>query len=180
WYDSKHWDVRSRVAIALDYAYDLGLHRLSGKRILDLGTGCGYFPYVCNYFGHYACGIDVYVPMYKEVVDALAIRWQECEIKAFEPLPAPDEPYDLVTAMLIFFDRHNTPEAWGCPEWRFFMEDVASRQLSENGRLFVVPVVSPETGRAFTPELETMFRDFGASIQKNRIDFHSLDAIRNT
>ncbi|MCI0607233.1 hypothetical protein L0156_29985 [bacterium] len=62
---SKHWNITERMEIAVSHARILGLHRASPKRVLDLGAGCGYFAYVCNYYGHEATGVDVqrtYVP----------------------------------------------------------------------------------------------------------------------
>ena len=49
---SKYLDIKTWMKRALYNVYELGLHRARQKSILDLGTGCGYFPYVCNYFGH--------------------------------------------------------------------------------------------------------------------------------
>ena len=36
----------------LDEALQLGLHQTRGKRILDIGTGPGFFPYILNRLGH--------------------------------------------------------------------------------------------------------------------------------
>ena len=55
--------------------YELGLHRSPPRRkVLDLGTGCGYFPYICNYFGHTTVTTDLdAVPMYDEITEFLRL-----------------------------------------------------------------------------------------------------------
>jgi hypothetical protein len=63
---SKYLDITAEMRRALYNAYELGLHRPPPRTVLDLGTGCGYFPYVCNYFGHTAVAVDLdVVPMYR-------------------------------------------------------------------------------------------------------------------
>ena len=70
---------------ALYSAYELGLHRARPRRVLDLGTGCGYFPYICNYFGHTAVTADLDdVPMYNEITQFLRLDRRVLSIRAFE------------------------------------------------------------------------------------------------
>jgi len=52
------------------------------------------------------------------------------------PLPFDGEQYDLITAFLICFNRHDKPDQWGVPEWRFFVED-ALQKTRAGGRLFL-------------------------------------------
>ena len=40
-------------------ATQLNIHKKSELSILDLGTGAGYFPYICNFYGNYAECLDI-------------------------------------------------------------------------------------------------------------------------
>ncbi len=180
WYDSKHWNVRSRVALALGHAYGLNLHRTKNHRVLDIGTGCGYFPFVCKQLGHSATGYDMFVPMYKDVVDILEVQWQEAEIRAFQELPKPTERYDLVTAILVFFDQHHTENTWGTAEWTFFLDDLATNQLSDCGIIYLNLVSTQKTEYSIDPDLGQLFHYYGAEISGTSVKTtaHSVRNVR--
>jgi hypothetical protein len=55
-------------------------------------------------------------------------------IQRFQPLPFHDEPFDLITAFWVCFNRHRQPDEWGLEEWRFFVED-ALACIRPGGRL---------------------------------------------
>ena len=44
------------------------------------------------------------------------------------------QPFDLITAFWICFNRHRQPDEWGAAEWRYFVED-AIACLRPGGRL---------------------------------------------
>jgi len=127
-------------------AAQLGLHEASGLRILDIGCGPGYFIAAARALGHECRGIDVpnswFTPLelqvYSELLQALNCHQyvSPLSIERFVPLPFHGEQCDLITAFLVCFNRHDKPDQWGVPEWRFFVED-ALRNLREGGRLFL-------------------------------------------
>ena len=45
--------------------YKLKLHRTKDKNILDIGTGAGYFPFLCNSFAATSKQIDTSLPLTK-------------------------------------------------------------------------------------------------------------------
>ena len=66
---SKYLDIHNSMRVSLQYALRLGLTQVKNLRILDIGTGCGYFPYICRYFGHTAFSLDLdEVEMYNEII----------------------------------------------------------------------------------------------------------------
>ena len=88
--------------------YKLGLHRDEKKTILDIGTGTGYFPFICNEFSHAGFCLDV--PdneLYDQITDSLGLIKFKRYIKIFELLKLnTNERFDLVTAYMICFNNH--------------------------------------------------------------------------
>src|SRR4051812_17945261 len=65
---SKYLDIRPWMADKLMMVLYLGLDRSKPLKILDIGTGTGYFPYICRYFGHEVVSLDLdVVPMYNDL-----------------------------------------------------------------------------------------------------------------
>ena len=51
----KYFAIKGYMLENLRYIYRLGLQNSSRPvHILDIGTGFGYFPFLCHYFGHTA------------------------------------------------------------------------------------------------------------------------------
>lgn len=138
-----------------DYAYwmrtniiraaRLRLHKASKLKILDLGCGAGYFVAVCRYLGHEALGADL-PPDEMNLLDATvypiltaALGRGEMilplKISRFTKLDIVGE-FDLITAFMICFNSHATPDVWGVSEWEFFLDDVRLH-LRPEGRLFL-------------------------------------------
>ena len=118
--------------------YFLGLNKTRGSKvILDLGTGAGYFTFICNYYGHRAEAIDVPDnPMYNEIIKELGITRHAQYIAAFKDLDV-NRQYDLITAAMICFNNHKTPNVWHIKEWDYFLKSVSTRNLKPNGKLFL-------------------------------------------
>lgn len=136
--DIKHWDIAQRLAINLSHAHRLGIqHSSKALKVLDIGAGCGYFPYICRFYGHQVIALDLDVPMYKEVVTFLNIDWKQCEVKAYKELPDLGTRFDLVTALLLWFNNPANSRTWSVEEWRFFFNDLAKNQLAPNARVYL-------------------------------------------
>jgi len=143
---AKYADFRMWLLRNIHRAAQLGLHEACGLRILDIGSGPGYFIAAARALGHDCRGIDVPDPcftplerqVYTELLHALNCRHfvSPVSIERFVPLPFDGEQYDLITAFLICFNRHDKPDQWGVPEWRFFVED-ALQKTRAGGRLFL-------------------------------------------
>lgn len=177
WGDSKHWNVRNRMALNLGHVYALDLHRAAPQRILDLGAGCGYFPYICARVGHTVLAVDMDVPMYRDVTALLRVPWREWRIEAFRKLPDFGARFDVVTALLVYFSNPHRPDVWGADEWRFFLADVAVNQLNADGRIYLVLNKDTE-GRYYSPDLLSFFADSGARIDGAVVRFDEVETIR--
>ena len=72
----KYMDIDYWLFENLRRAYVLGLHKMTGKiAILDIGTGPGYFPFICGFYGHDAEALDV--PdneMYNEIMKRKKVK----------------------------------------------------------------------------------------------------------
>lgn len=161
----------------LSRAVALGLHRSSPKKILDLGSGAGYFLLICENFGHYARGIDVPEEndeprddrlmhrFYSDMIELLGVGRTFWTIRPFEALPTlTSEPFDVVTAHQASFHRENLPSPWGVPEWEFFIDDIWSK-TTPKGRLVMLLNPDLEAGSLVEPDVRSFLEASGARIE---------------
>jgi SAM-dependent methyltransferase len=149
------------------------------KRILDLGSGVGYFLYICELLGHEAIGLDLdEMPMFNEMVDLLGLQRRIWRVEPFVPLPELGK-FDLVTGFQICFNGHRSEQLWKVAEWDFFLSDLASR-LNPGGRIWL-EFNREIDGTCFSSELEKSFVERGAEITSNRVVFNQVrPALRAT
>jgi SAM-dependent methyltransferase len=151
---------------------DLGLHRCSGKRILDLGCGGGFFLYLLKQLGHEVVGLDVdEFPLFRELVDLFGVPRVVWAIEAFQPLPDLGGRFDYITAFATSFNRSaGNDDEWGVQEWDFILTDL-QQHLAPEGRMFFT--LNRIRGQAdyFTPELRKFFLGRGAILERERISF---------
>ena len=139
------WYVRDSMARAVA----LGLDHNAPLRILDLGSGAGYFLLACRHFGHEVLGFDL--PgnrFYAEMFRHLGLPRVEGAIQRMQPLGAVEGKFDLVTAFAVTFAKIRSADGtadWGEAEWRFFFEDIRGR-LNPGGRLFLRLNLLPVAG----------------------------------
>lgn len=174
--ESKYWNLRERLALNLGHVYALGLNRTAPMDILDLGAGCGYFPYICRQFGHSALGADIAVPMYRDVTELLNVPWREWRIEAYQPSPDFGKRFDLVTALLIYFNNPHQPDVWDVDEWRYFLTDLVQRQLAPNGRIYLY-LNQDLPGRFYSPALLDYLTGVGATVNGPTVYFDSIERI---
>jgi SAM-dependent methyltransferase len=163
--DLKRWmetNVRRVRAVELDYG--------RRKDVLDIGSGAGYFLYICKWLGHRPLGLDIdEVPMYPEMTRMLGLERIVWRIEAFVPLPDLGRKFDLITAFMICFNNHNREGHWGVREWEFFLDDVA-RHLKPGGRIWL-ELNRQLDGSFMTPELRAFFENRGAHINRHQVMF---------
>jgi len=165
--DLKKWMDVNRVRVRrleLDYG--------RRKQILDIGSGAGYFLYICKWLGHEAIGLDIdEVPMYPEMTHLLGLQRVVWRVQAFVPLPDLGRKFDLITAFMICFNNHNQEDLWGVPEWDFFLEDLANH-LRPGGRVWL-ELNRQRDGTFMTDELCELFQNRGARVDENQVKFDS-------
>lgn len=132
---------------ALSRARLLGLHKRPDLEILDIGTGPGMFPAVCNWYGHHVVGGDVPArhdecPWFRPCVEMFGVEVRPLTITTPDGLPEDySGRWDLVTAFLTNFDSGwNGSGPWDSASWSTFIESVISRSLKPGGRLCILPV----------------------------------------
>lgn len=169
--DFKYFHIRPWMVENIKRALRLGLHKCRYRRILDIGTGFGYFPYVCEYMEHQASAIDI--PdhrLYDRVIEALKISRVKQRVDPFEPLAQPDRPYDYVTAYQLAFNRPNSKAIWGAAEWAFFLEDIMNNQLVRGGLLHLEFNWSFRINDWYDPDTRYLFDGYDARRVGNEVD----------
>lgn len=170
--DLKYFYIQGHLTYSMKRAIRLGLHASNAKRVLDIGTGFGYFPYICEYFGHAAFATDIEGhQLYDEMTEFFGIRKIHAAVDAFAPLPAFDGRFDLVTAHLVAFNRPNMDGEWGPAEWAYFIDDVFENQLLPGGRLYLELNVIDRFNGWYSPETAALFEARGARVNGDRVLF---------
>lgn len=162
---SKYLELRAWTRIAVERALGLALDRGPACDVLDLGTGCGYFPFVCRHYGHRAHALDLDDnALYNEMVELLAIDRRPCAIEAGVALPDLGTRFDWVTGFMVCFNNHKRDDLWGPSEWQFFLDDVRGRLLKPGGHLHLE--LNPEHDGSFvTPAVERVFVSAGGWVR---------------
>ncbi len=165
---AKYADVGYWIPVCEQRAQRLGLDRAPPRRILDIGTGCGYFPLVCRGYGHDVVAIDCAArhPFFRDVTQALGVAVIPHDVAPLVPLP-PLDTFDVITAYMVTFNGHETPALWDAPEWRYFLGDMRSR-LRPGGTIAMELNREPN-GQCFTPALRQLFSEYGAEIDDYRV-----------
>jgi SAM-dependent methyltransferase len=165
-------DVVYWIKINIERAQDLWLDRSPPLRILDLGCGAGYFLYVCKHFGHNVLGFDTdNEPLFRATTELLEVQRVIGRIDRQTPLPDLHQTFDLVTAHRICFHRIGRVREsmeWSVADWEFFINDIRTRFLNENGRLPLDFNPRPDGSSFFTPELRRFFLSQGARIFRSK------------
>src|SRR5260370_290748 len=165
-------DVVYWIEINIERAQDLWLDRAPPLRILDLGCGAGYFLYVCKYFGHHVLGFDTdNEPLFRATTELLDVRRVIGRVERQNPLPDLHQKFHLVTAHRICFHRIGRVRdgvEWSPADWEFFISDIRTRFLNENGRLLLDLNPRPDGSSFFTSELRRFFLSQGARILRSK------------
>jgi cyclopropane fatty-acyl-phospholipid synthase-like methyltransferase len=117
--------------------------------ILDISSGFGYFPYVCQKEGHTVTLTDVLGWMDEVCIQARevlglpkAIEFMYTD-KTYNDLPEDIGKFDLITAFAVspmsFFSQDN---------WRAYIKD-CKRHLNKGGMIYVEPNASPGRDNLF-------------------------------
>jgi SAM-dependent methyltransferase len=165
-------DIVYWIDINIERAQDVWLDRAPPLRILDLGSGAGYFLYVCKHLGHDVLGFDTdREPLFGATTELLGVRRVIGRIERQTPLPDFGQTFDLVTAHRICFHRIGKVRdgvEWTTADWKFFIDDVRSNLLNDSGRLLLDFNPRPDGSSFFTPELREFFRRQGARIFRSK------------
>ena len=161
----KYLDAEKWLASMWSEAKYLNLHRLPQQRILDLGTGPGFFPYVCRVLGHEVWALDMPVtPLYDVMCQWTGIDVVPHTIRAQTPMPPFPVRFDLVNAHRVGFNskgRLGNKVLFDLDDWGFFLDDVRDNFLQPNGRLSLKMILQSDfSGLKFD---DKPLRDYFAS-----------------
>ncbi len=170
----KYLDAPYFTLLKLLLAGELGLDRDPPRRVLDIGTAGGHFPFVCRHFGHDAVGIDIENPLYESIATCLGIRRTIARVEPYRPLPNLGGRFDLITACNTTFNDMGDSGYWTTAEWQFLLNDLVSNQLRYPGELYIQ--LNEETkGRPLKSGLPAYNRDIlrmaarnGAAVRRSR------------
>ncbi len=165
---AKYADVAYWFSVCEQRAKRLGLDRSESRRILDIGTGCGYFPLVCRSYGHEVVALDCQDrhPFFRDVTAAISIEVVEHDVAPFIPLPSLGA-FDVITAYMVTFNGHETAALWDVAEWRYLLDDLA-HHLAPGGTIAMELNREPN-GQCFTPALRELFLERRAEIDDYRV-----------
>ena len=168
---TKYFEAERWLKLNIRRAQDIGLDRSRKRplRVLDLGSGAGYFLFVCRELGHTGIGLDVAEPVfYGDIFRQFGLKRIVEPIRPYHPLPETlleDGKFDLVTAFSIAFNGHKSAALWGPAEWAFLLDDIRDHLLLPGGRIYFD--LNPEYDGSFmTPELRELFLRRGAKIDR--------------
>lgn len=116
-------------------AQHLGLDESRDLKILDIGSGAGFFPWICKNLGHIAKSsyYDDFL-FYRDMWQLLRID-DPFFLDVLQDWKMPnDTQYDVIVSMRTVFDR--IPTSWKDQDWIRFMEQ-AMPYLADGGRLFI-------------------------------------------
>ena len=174
---AKYLDLPTWFSANLQRIRDLELDLGRRRSVLDIGSGSGYFLYICGLLGHDALGLDIDdTPMFNETIALLNVKRVLWRIKKFVPLPDLGKKFDLITAHMICFNNHKVPGLWGVAEWDFFLDDI-SRFLAPRGRIWF-ELNREFDGTCYTPELKDFFESRGAEVISHRVIFNRAPRAR--
>ena len=166
----KYLDMEKWLATNIRRVLNLGLDFQMPKRVLDLGSGAGYFLYTCKQVGHDALGLDVNDPSaawYGKMFDLYGVPRVIWYINPFEPLPDLGAKFDYVTGFMVCFNQPKTENAWKIEEWRFFLDDLWKRL--KPGAVVWFELNPRLDGTHYSPELKSFFESRGAIVDGKRL-----------
>jgi SAM-dependent methyltransferase len=166
----KYVDASQWLELAIKQARFLQLDRRKPVRVLDIGSGAGYFLFVCKQLGHSVMGLDLdWPPMYAEMFEMLKMPRRVWRIEPFQQLPDLEGRFDFITGFAVCFNSHGSDEVWGMKEWDFFLDDLFENIVSKTGEIYFE--LNPESWGCYTPELGEYFRRRGAWLEGKRVWF---------
>ena len=166
WQDVAHW-----IDINVGRAQNLWLDRSPAVRILDLGSGAGYFLYVCQFLGHSGLGLDLDDdPFFGAMTKYFNVPRFIWRIDPGTPLPDLGKKFDLVTGHRVCFHwiTRDQGQEWTRADWEFFIHDIRTRFLKPRGRLLLEINPRPDGSSFFTEELRIFFESQGARIFRSK------------
>ena len=159
---NKYFNLSIHLPNYFYYIQKLGLDKTTSKSILDIGTGMGYFPFMCSVLGHEVQAIDTGIEdNYTGSVKKLDVPLDFQFVYAFEPIKTFNRKFDVVTAFRTVFDRQKEDlhTNWGVKEWGYFIQDIKTNFLNEGGTV-ALQINQAKYSKAEYNEIIEFFKKF--------------------
>jgi len=116
------------------------LNLIKKSRILDIGSGFGFFSKIATFNGHEVDSLDMpnASPILKAGAKLLNVRLHEFTIKKKTPLLKFKHKFDVVTAFQIVFNEHTSKDLWNVDDWKYFLLDIHDNILDDDGSIVLV------------------------------------------
>ncbi|MBT5705891.1 MAG: hypothetical protein HOI66_06155 [Verrucomicrobia bacterium] len=156
-------------------AHRYGMCERGGRNLrhLDLGTGPGYFCFVCSSYGHETIGVDIEVPLLARVAEVLGVDRRIWTIDRECTPPPFSGKFDVITAFQIGFDGTigKQPDPWRAEDWERFLTFLLSNHLADGGRVVITGVRSClSSSKFFDPKVVDLLRSRGARVGQGKIE----------
>ncbi len=156
-------------------AHRYGMCKGGGKklRLLDLGTGPGYFCFVCSHYGHEAIGVDIDVPILARVANVLGVDRRLWPISREGSTPPFSGKFDVITAFQIGFDGTvgEEPSPWSAEDWDRFLSYLLPNHLADGGRVVITGVRSClKDSKFYDEEVVKLLKSRGAKVGYGKIE----------
>jgi SAM-dependent methyltransferase len=169
----KYLDYKRWIKINLERAFNLGIPYSKNLNILDIGSGTGYFAYICKHYGHNVRVLDVETyGLYNEFIAFFNIKKTTHKIIAYQKLPELDIKFDLITGFLVCFNMHNTSDLWGIYEWDYLLKDLRKNQLKQCGKIYFELNKEDKFNDYYTDKFYNYFLRKNALINRDKIMFY--------
>jgi hypothetical protein len=138
-------NVVDTVTEQLGWAHHLMLHELPTMDIVDIGTGSGFFPFICNMYNHRADSCDERFNLsWEQGYSHLGIDPTNYLVKKNVSVGQTfNKKFDLVVSFRSFVGttKQWLPQydydVWNVNEWKFFLKDCSTNLFkNNNSRLF--------------------------------------------
>jgi len=113
------------------------LNLIKKSRILDIGSGFGFFSKIATFNGHEVDSLDIpnASPILKAGAELLNIKLHEFTVRKNTPLLKFKHKFDVVTAFQIFFNEHTKKDLWNVDDWKYFLMDIHDNILADGGSI---------------------------------------------
>ncbi len=188
--DADHRKAEENQLLFLTMTHWLSLQKGPNLKILDVGGRGGLFAYYCKSYGHDAYISDLEPILSqspnKELLGLLQVNNFSLQVEAMKPLDTKGHAFDLITGFrtrfhstLPFETGKEAEEHWGHDEWDFFLHDLASNILTEQGKIFLMlnRLQEREKGEFVPEKLKELFQARGGRLRQNFLYFPNTKKI---
>ena len=153
----RKFDVYAEEKLRLFRSMDL--EQAGTKKILDIGSGLGVFPWLCRLHNHHCMFTDVSPhQIWRTAHRLLQINrnYMDLEIVYQQDILLPQR-FDIITAHRTVFDEHDY--RWHVEEWIWFLKQL-SPFLTDTGSIFIKTNLTEFIPQRPHPKIRQLFAPY--------------------